>query len=244
MAENEREPAATPGHTPVEPGPAGDAAGPPPAEGLAGAIASHLAGVAGRIARAVSPRPLASLYEVHPEARLASPRELGFRFIPVEDIRGTAVAGAAQRGEDFLPLPPFRGENWHARWQRIRAANERLAPLPPIDVVKWAGGFWVMDGHNRVGAALADHMVGLDAMVTELVPLDGQASERPAMLLAYMGEVSELRAAATGARPAIDIRRGQGIRARMTRKSPAARKPAAPAPDSRPGGTDKGGRPA
>jgi len=41
-------------------------------------------------------KPLASLYALYPEARWA-PRELGLRFVPVEEIRGTAVAGATQR---------------------------------------------------------------------------------------------------------------------------------------------------
>jgi len=83
--------------------------------------------------------PLANLYEVFPEARDASPRELGLRFVPIEEIRGTAVAGAAQRGGDFLPLKPFRGSNWAGRWQRIWRASERLESLPPVDLVKFAG---------------------------------------------------------------------------------------------------------
>jgi hypothetical protein len=176
------------------------------AEGLAGAIAGGWAAFTDRIARAISPEPLANLYSLHPEARLTSPRELGFRFVAVEDIRGTAVAGIAQRGQDFLPLPPFRGENWNARWQRIRDANARLKPLPPIDVVKYDGAFWVVDGHNRVAAALADRAAGLDAMVTELVPLDGRSSERPTALLPHLGEMAELRAAAAGHRPAMGVR--------------------------------------
>ncbi len=172
-----------------------------PSETIAGTIVAHLTGVAEWIARAVSPRPLASLYELHPEARLAAPRELGLRFLPLEDIRGTAVAGAAQRGEDFLPLPPFRGENWQGRYQRITDANERLRPLPPIDVYKYDGGYWVIDGHNRVGAARADRAAGLDAMVIELVPLDGQTSEQATSLLPYMGEAAAMRAGHAGVRP-------------------------------------------
>jgi len=141
--------------------------------------------------------PLLNLYEAHPEARLASPRELGARFVPTEEIVGTAVAGMAQRGGDFLPLRPFRGENWAGRWQRICDANERLQPLPPIDLIKFDGDYWVLDGHNRVAATLYANGVGLDAMVTELVPLDGQASERPSSLLFTLGEGRELRAAAS-----------------------------------------------
>ncbi len=205
--------------------------GQPESEGFASSIVSHLqavaepvasavgtvieaagqamsgpADLAGRIHRAVSPEPLANLYEVHPEARMASPRELGMRFIPVEEILGTAVAGAAQRGSDFLPLRQLRGENWQTRWQRILEANERLQPLPPVDLVKFAGGYWVVDGHNRVGAVRQDNGAGVDAMVTELVPLDGHTSERPTHLLELIGEGRDMRAAAQGHQPAMAIR--------------------------------------
>lgn len=157
----------------------------------------------GRRLRRRAKEPLTSLYELYPEARLASPRELGLRFVPLEEIRGTAVAGAAQRGGDFLPLKPFRSENWEARWRRIRLANERLTPLPPVDLVKYDGEYWVVDGHNRVATALYADGVGLDAMVTELVPLDGQSSERPSSLLSYFPEAREMRVAARGLRPAM-----------------------------------------
>jgi hypothetical protein len=163
-------------------------------------------GAIGRRLRRQAREPLANLFEVFPEARNASPHELGMRFVPVEEIRGTAVAGATQRGGDFLPLKPFRGENWQGRWQRIREANERLHPLPPVDLIKYDGEYWVVDGHNRVAVTLYSNGVGLDAMVTELVPLDGQTSERPRNLLAYLGEAGELRAAAQGRMPAMGMR--------------------------------------
>jgi hypothetical protein len=91
------------------------------------------------------------------------------------------------------------------RWQRIREANERLQPLPPVDLIKFGGEYWVVDGHNRVAATLYANGVGLDAMVTELVPLDGQTSERPTSLLSYLSGGGELRAAASGLRPAMGM---------------------------------------
>ena len=162
--------------------------------------------VMGRRLKRQAREPLLNLYEAFPEARLAAPRELGFRFVPVEEIVGTAVAGVAQRGGDFLPLKPFRGENWAARWQRICIATDRLQPLPPVDLIKFGGEYWVVDGHNRVAATLYANGVGLDAMVTEMVPLDGKTSERPSSLASYLGQGIELRAAASGHRPAIGIR--------------------------------------
>lgn len=201
------------------------------ASGSSGGFVGHLQSVAGPVAGAIGSiidaasqvwsyreaavgrrlsrqarEPLANLYDLYPEVRQASPHELGMRFVPVEEIRGTAVAGAAQRGGDFLPLKPFRGENWASRWQRLQQAHERLQPFPPVDLIKYDEDYWVVDGHNRVAVTLYANGVGLDAMVTELVPLDGQTSERPRNLLSYLGETGELRAAAQGHRPAIGMR--------------------------------------
>jgi hypothetical protein len=185
----------------------------PVADALGSVIEAANSAISGSTAterrlRRLNRKPLANLYELHPEARQASPRELGMRFVPLEEIAGTAVAGADQRGADFLPLRPFRGENWQARWNRIRAANERLQPLPPVDLVKYDGSYWVLDGHNRMAAALYAGGAGLDAMVTELVPLDGQTSERPTQLAGLLSEAGELRAAAAGDRPAFAMRHG------------------------------------
>jgi hypothetical protein len=135
------------------------------------------------------------LFEVHPEARRASPRELGIQTIAVDDIAGTAVGPANQRGMDFLPLKPFRSPNWRERWRRVLAATERLAVLPPIDVQRYAGRYWVLDGHNRVGAALYTGGREIDADVIELIPPDGVLSATPTSLANVLEENSEIQAA-------------------------------------------------
>ena len=56
-----------------------------------------------RRVRRMGARPLAYLYDVHPDARLARPVQVGTRTIDVADIAGTAVGGGDQRGGDFLP---------------------------------------------------------------------------------------------------------------------------------------------
>ena len=137
--------------------------------------------------------PLPSLPQLHPEARLARPVEIGLRTIDVADIHGTAVGGGDQRGGDFLPLKPFRGTNWQGRWQRLRKAHERLADLPPIDVVKYAGGYWVIDGHNRVGLALYAGQPDIDASVVELVPPGGRRTEPIGTLESELEESRRLR---------------------------------------------------
>lgn len=130
-----------------------------------------------RRVRRLGREPLASLPDLFPGSRHARPVELGLRTIDVDDVRGTAVGGGNQRGGDFLPLKPFRGRNWAARWQRLRRAHDTLVDLPPIDVVKYDGGYWVVDGHNRVALAKYAGQVGIDASVTELVPPGGHRTE-------------------------------------------------------------------
>ena len=153
-----------------------------------------------RRVRHMAQEPLRYLYEVHPEARNASPRELGIRTIDVGQIAGTAVGGVTQRGGDFLPLKAFRSQNWQGRWQRIRAAQDRLAVLPPIDLLRFGDEYWVVDGHNRVAAALYAGQVGIDANVVELVPLGGLPSERPDDLAAVLTGSLALRTAGEGRR--------------------------------------------
>ena len=146
--------------------------------------------------------PLPYLYAIHPEARSAAPREVGIETIDASAIAGTAVGGVTQRGGDFLPLKPFRSRNWHGRWQRIRHAIDRLTVLPPIDVVRYADRYWVLDGHNRVAAALYAGQVGIDANVVELVPPGGSSSAPPSRLAPVLTGSRALRTAGSGRRVA------------------------------------------
>jgi hypothetical protein len=123
---------------------------------------------------------------------------LGLRTIDVDRIRGTAVGGPVQRGSDFLPLRPFRSRNWESRWQRLRQANDRLVALPPIDVVRYAGDYWVLDGHNRVASALYNGQVGIDANVVELVPPGHAPSEKSGNLAAALTGSRSIRTAGKG----------------------------------------------
>lgn len=141
----------------------------------------------GRLGR----EPLPSLPDLYPDARRARPVEIGLRTVDVAAIRGTAVGGGDQRGADFLPMRKFRGHNWRARWQRLRRAHDAMIDLPPIDVVKYDDGYWIIDGHNRVGLALYAGQVDIDASVVELVPPGGQRTE-PLGSLAAQVESSRL----------------------------------------------------
>jgi hypothetical protein len=167
------------------------------AEPLVGRVGQAVEGVADSIAGSISERPgmrvrrvrrraatpLPYLNDVYPDVRHARPVPVGLRTIPVDEIAGTAVGGGTQRGGDFLPLKPFRGRNWTARWQRLNRAQDALAILPPIEVVKHRGRYWVIDGHNRVALALYSGQPEIDATVVELVP-PGERRTEPVVDLA------------------------------------------------------------
>ncbi|HEY7737897.1 MAG TPA: hypothetical protein VIC63_02535 [Candidatus Limnocylindria bacterium] len=138
-----------------------------------------------------------NLYDVHPDARLAPVRELGLCAVPVGEVIGTAVQGVAQRGLDFQPLPAFRSTNWRGRFQRIRKALDRLETLPPIDVLKTAEGYWVIDGHNRVAAARANGQVDIDADV-RYVMLPGQPPIPSGSLAPVLVGSDQIRAVGRG----------------------------------------------
>jgi hypothetical protein len=143
--------------------------------------------------RRLSRNPLPYLYEVHPEARRAIPHGLGIQTIAVDAIAGTAVGPPGQRGRDFLPPKPMRSPNWGERWQRVRAASDQLAVLPPIDVQLYAAQYWVLDGHNRVAAALYVGQGDIDANVVELVPPGGLSTGKHASVANALEERSELQ---------------------------------------------------
>jgi hypothetical protein len=158
-----------------------------------------------RRVRRLGSQPLPYLMDVHPEARKARPVQVGLRSIDVDDIAGTAVGGGAQRGGDFLPLKQFRGKNWVGRWQRLRGAADRLETLPPIDVLKFGDGYWVVDGHNRVGLAKYMGQVDIDANITELVPPGARRTEPIVSLAPSAADSLSLRAAASGSRASSDL---------------------------------------
>ena len=90
----------------------------------------------------------------------------------------------------------LRRRRWFGRvcsWQRLRSAHDRLVDLPPIDVVKYADGYWVLDGHNRVGLALYAGQVGIDASIVELVAPGAQRTEPLGSLAAEVEAARELR---------------------------------------------------
>ncbi len=155
-------------------------------------------GARARRLRALARHPLPSLFELHPELRRAARRELGVRTVATDRIKGTAVEGPTQRGGDFLPLKPLQGADWRARWQRINQAVEGLVTLPPVELIKFGEDYWVVDGHNRVAAALLHDQMGVDASIVEYRQAGTASEPAPASIAASLAGSAELRAAGQG----------------------------------------------
>jgi hypothetical protein len=172
-------------------------------EGVERSIAERPGARVRRIRRRAA-NPLPYLNDVHPDVRLARPVQVGLRTIPVDQIAGTAVGGGDQRGGDFLPLKPFRGANWQTRWQRLNRAQDALAILPPIEVVKYKGRYWVIDGHNRVALALYSGQPEIDASIVELVAPGERRTEPLGALAPTLAGSQTLRTRGEGL-PASDL---------------------------------------
>jgi hypothetical protein len=111
---------------------------------------------------------LPSLAETHPGLPLGG-RWIGLREVPTRCIRGTAsLAIPASRGIDFRPVEGREPPDWRSRWARLEAAVEDQVILPPVDLVRAGGEYWVVDGHNRVALAKEHGQLWIDADVTEL----------------------------------------------------------------------------
>lgn len=204
--------------------------------GVAASIAGAAAPVIGAARRAIEERagarvrrvrrmghqPLPNLWELHPEAHRAAIRELGFQGVPLTAIRGTAVEGAPQRGGDFLPLRERRSRDWRARWQRILQAVDSLVSLPPVDLIKFGDDYWVVDGHNRVAAALYTGQIELDAVVQEL-RLPGMPSGPPQQIAPVLEGSLDLRNAGAGRFNRTGVRPSDRLPARLGHEHPGQR---------------------
>jgi len=142
---------------------------------------------------------LPSLFDRHPHATGAPRRTLGLRSVPLDRIVGT-MRHPSQNTADFLPLPRLRGQNWWGRWQRINRAMERLATLPPVDLVQVGDEYYVADGHNRVAAARQAGAVEIDADVTQLLVPGMTAPGQARVGTSSLVGSEEVRQAAAGRR--------------------------------------------
>jgi nucleotide-binding universal stress UspA family protein len=127
--------------------------------------------------RPARPRPLRSFHEDAERAGLLTQRKLGPRTIEASRIVGS-VGRSQELGPDFRPPQRMRRRLDEDRFKRIQKAIHEGAEMPPIDVYKLGFGYYVLDGHHRLAAALQNGQVEIDANVTEFLPAaDEQAPE-------------------------------------------------------------------
>jgi hypothetical protein len=93
---------------------------------------------------------------------LRSPREVE---IPLREIVGAVDGADGKFDRDFLPTD----ERSRWRFQEIVTALRQGRALPPIEVYRLHGHYYVSDGHHRVAAARALREESIAAHVTEIL---------------------------------------------------------------------------
>jgi hypothetical protein len=85
----------------------------------------------------------------------------GVKEIALDEIVGTLEPSrAAEFDCEFRPVRRIRG-----RWLAVWLAETHGTGLPPISVVRVAGGYAVRDGHHRVSVARARGALTISAIV-------------------------------------------------------------------------------
>jgi hypothetical protein len=135
-----------------------------------------------RLAAGIRPgrQPLPRLADVHPGSPTGG-RWIGLRTVLVERIRGTASM-AGSRGQDFRPLSGREPADWDVRWSRLISSARDQAMLPPVQLLRAGGDYWVVDGHNRIALAKELEQLWIDADVTELDVSSGNRAAASAAL--------------------------------------------------------------
>ena len=92
-------------------------------------------------------------------------RDLGEQEILLRDIVGATDGADGKFDRDFLPTD----ERSRPRFQAIAIALRQGRELPPIEVYRLHGRYYVADGHHRVAAARALGERSIPAYVTEIL---------------------------------------------------------------------------
>lgn len=111
-------------------------------------------------------RGLLPMEQVLEAARQRGRAEVGEQEIPLDRIAGTAVTGSKADEFDAAFLPVDR--RLRDRWQRIYQQMTEGDELPPIEVYKMGGSFFVIDGHRRVSVSRSLGRKTIPARVVEI----------------------------------------------------------------------------
>src|SRR6266700_155915 len=105
---------------------------------------------------------------------------LARRLPRVESVAVTRIVGSVGRstelGGNFRPIGRARRRHNDSRLERIRTAMAAGESLPPVELHKLGRGYYVVDGHHRIAAALLLGQADVDAIVVEHYAAQGGTS--------------------------------------------------------------------
>ena len=84
----------------------------------------------------------------------------------MREVVGTVDGAAQVFDREFRPTC----QRARDRFQRVFVAMSRGEDLPPVELYRWRGRYYVSDGHHRVAAARA---MGLDCVPGRVTDLMG-----------------------------------------------------------------------
>ena len=111
-------------------------------------------------------QPLRSFAEAAQRTGALTRRLPRLEAVEVSHIVGS-VGRAHELEVDFRPRRNARRRGDEDRLRRIQTALADGKGLPPVDLYKLGSGYYVLDGHHRVAAALLAGQVEIDAVVVE-----------------------------------------------------------------------------
>ena len=88
----------------------------------------------------------------------------GFEIVEVERISGS-VGRCLDFDRGFLPVCSCLGD----RWRGVARALRQGKSLPPVELYKLGGEYFVLDGNHRVSVVRHRGVLAVDAMVTEFL---------------------------------------------------------------------------
>lgn len=89
--------------------------------------------------------------------------DLGLQTVAIDQIKGS-VGRSEDFDGDFMPIQAHTS----SRWISIDRAYRRSNPLPPVELWKVGGIYFVADGHHRISVASLHHQAYIDAYVINL----------------------------------------------------------------------------
>lgn len=97
----------------------------------------------------------------------------------VDTIPVARIKGSVDKAEQLTPLfLPKREQKRSARFRSIAQAMAHGVEMPPIDVYYVNREYYVIDGHHRVAAAIANDVKYIDAIVQECIVPERKPKDR------------------------------------------------------------------